>query len=1012
MSEEDPRERLRRLLASEGETRPDMPPEKPVPSPRQDRVGTSSSSTPSRKERPLIPLPALDKDNMPLPRRVNEIDTGGTRVTPAAYERIPTGRRPSTPRHPSPHWRKGFGCLLRGLIVVLFILAALGLTAAAIAIYEYYSIAATLPDVADLHQRASQFETTRILDRNGYLLYEILDPNAGRRTYVPLEKISPNLLAATIATEDRDYYTHRGFDPLALIRALWQNYTRGEIVSGASTITQQLARALLFSPEERAQRTYQRKAREIILAAEITRRYTKDEILELYLNEIYFGNLAYGVEAAAETYFDTTADKLNISQSAFLAGLPQAPSIYDIYTNRDSAIQRQQQVLVLMFQLSQERGCITVSNNPQPVCMDAVAAANAANDLKAYTFQQPDLQMRYPHWVQYVRSLLEQRFDPQTIYRSGFTIYTTLDPNLQDIAQQLVSQQVATLADRHVTDGALVAIRPSTGEILAMVGSADFYNESIAGQVNMAVSPTRQPGSSIKPINYVAAFEKGWTPATLIWDVPTEFPPSGDSNDPRPPYIPVNYDEKSHGAVTVRVALANSYNVPAVKVLQFVGIFGDTGMLAMAKRLGINSLTRDDYGLSLTLGGGDVSLLDMTSAYSVFANGGKRVPPVAILKILDYAGRVIYEHQPEAGEQVIRPEHAYLISSIISDNEARSPMFGRNSVINLPFPVAAKTGTTNDFRDNWTLGYTPDLATGVWVGNADYTPMVNTTGMTGAAPIWAQFMQIAVPQLTGNAPTPFVRPTGIVDKVICAISGTEPSQWCPNQRSEVFAADQLPLPPGQDLWRKAMLDTWTGLEASPGCPDFTEDQMVMKVNDPWARKWLKTEDGKKWLEQAGFSKKVFFAPDRECQKNDPHPSLAFSGLDEGQVVPGPSLDIYGIADATQNFKDWRLEYGTGDDPSQWTTLVEANVTPVKTPGNLYTWDLRGIPDGIVTLRLYLHSTEDGYAERRIHLNIQAPIPTLSPTLTPTPIPTVTPTETLTPTDTPLPMPSGTPTPIP
>ena len=345
---------------------------------------------------------------------------------------------------------------------------------------------------------------------------------------------------------------------------------------GASTITQQLARNLLLSPEERVQRTYTRKAREIILAAEITRRYSKDEILELYLNENYYGNLAYGIEAAAETYFGKTADQLNLAEASFLAGLPQSPSIYDIYTNPEVTLTRHQQVLVLMFQLSlrtwlhpgqQQRCSRSVLHRQMPPMLPTKS--------KPIPFRPPIIEIRYPHWVNFVREQLEEQYDPQTIYRSGFTIYTTLDPNLQDTAQHIVTEQVAALIDKNAHNGALVAIKPSTGEILAMVGSADFYNEAIDGQVNMATSPTRQPGSSIKPINYVAAFEKGWTPATLIWDVPSEFPPSGDPNDPREPYKPVNYDDRFHGPVTVRTALANSFNVPAVKTLQFVGIYDD-----------------------------------------------------------------------------------------------------------------------------------------------------------------------------------------------------------------------------------------------------------------------------------------------------------------------------------------------------------------------------------------------------------------------------------------------------
>ena len=284
--------------------------------------------------------------------------------------------------------------------------------------------------------------------------------------------------------------------------------------------------------------------------------------------------------------------------------------------------------------------------------------------MKTYSYRAPSFDAKYPHWVHYVRAQLEDLYDAQTIYRSGFVVYTTLDPNLQDRAQQLVTDQVTAMVDNNTKNGALVAIRPSTGEILAMVGSPDFNNVEISGQINMAVSPTRQPGSSIKPITYVAAFEKGWTPSTLIWDVPTQFPDGAN-----PPYEPRNYDGKFHGGMPLRLALSNSFNIPAVKALEFVGIYDDPntpekeGMLAMAERLGIRSLTRNDYGLSLTLGGGDVSLIDMTSAFSVFANSGQRMPPVSILKITNFAGDVIYEYKPQSGEQVIRAEHAYLISS-------------------------------------------------------------------------------------------------------------------------------------------------------------------------------------------------------------------------------------------------------------------------------------------------------------------------------------------------------------
>ncbi len=981
-----------------------------------------------------------------LPNRVDEVDMNGTSVTPAALQMrnqparpsaaplprtvrmavpAPVSAAPSQPRNvpvrsapvvvrKATVKRNGWGCLARILILILFLMVSGLIIGSIAALMAYYSIASTLPSVNDLRARSSQFETTRILDRNGGPLYEILDPNAGRRTYVKLSEISPALVAATIATEDKDFYTHPGFDPVAIFRAFVQNYQSDGNGGGASTITQQLARALLLSPEERVERSYNRKVREIILAAEITRTYSRDDILELYLNEIYYGNMAYGIEAASETYFKTTAAKLTMAQATFLAGLPQSPSVYDIYNNRDVTLARHFQVLELTAELSQDRNCIKVSNSPDPVCLSVPEALKAVDEIKNYNFPPPDVNMRYPHWVQFIRTQLEAQFDAQTIYRSGFVVYTTLDPDLQDKAQQIVTDQVANLAANNASDGALVAIKPSTGEILTMVGSADFNNEAIHGQVNMATTQTRQPGSSIKPFTYLAAFEKGWTPSTLIWDVPSGFPPSGKPDDTRDPYEPVNYDHKFHGPVTVRTALSNSFNIPAVKTLQFVGIYDDPatpekeGMIAMAQRLGITSLTRDDYGLALTLGGGEASLLEMTGAYAVIANNGKRIPPVAILKITDHTGKVVYEYQPPAGEQVIRPEHAYLMTSILSDTVARQPMFGTHPVINLSFPAAAKTGTTNDFRDNWTMGYTPDLAVGVWVGNADYTPMQNTTGLTGAAPIWAAFMEEAAQKLSGGHPSPFVRPPGIVDMVVCEISGTLPSKSCPQQRNEIYAADQPPLPASQDLWNDASLDTWTGLFASDDCKDFVDDKLFMNLTDLSARQWIRKDaDGIAWAKSMGFPKPVFFSPERACKASNSHATLNIVGIADGTTLKDENVDITIVATATSGFDNWQLEYAPGYNPGDddWKFLAQDD-HDVKKPTVVYTWKISKVQGNKVTLRLRMESKDGGYAERILHLKLDYNPPTATPeptdVATNTPAPTDAPRATKTPVPTDVP----------
>lgn len=1040
---EEPADKLKRLL--EGKTDAESSPESPAPqvihrhptglpertggwmseeitpdtpgdeTDEQDHAQVQSGSTPPSPGARPAPRGSDAGEAATLLERVPETDLDATQVAPAAYRPPPSDPQPSVPDR---FIQSGCGgCLLRMSILGMFIVAALLIGVLSFGLYQYAALASSLPPVEDLQDRAAQFETTRILDREGNLLYEILDPTAGRRTYVPLEEISPYMVAAILSTEDSQFYSHPGFDLAAMFRALWQNYTQGEIVSGASTITQQVARNLLLSPEEVARRTARRKTREIMLAAEITRRYSKDEILELYLNQHNFGNLAYGVEAAAETYFGTTADKLTLAQASFLAGIVQAPSVYDIFTNPDATLARHRQVLTLMVKTSQEQGCIYVSNSQSPICVTPEDAGIAAAEITNYDFQPPDIQMRFPHWVTYIRGELEELYDPQTIYRSGFTVYTTLDPELQRRAQQIVREQVEALADKNATNGALIALDPNTGEILAMVGSADFDNEAIDGQINMSVQP-RQPGSSIKPLTYTAAFEKGWTPGTLIWDVPSEFPPSGNPDDPRPPYEPVNYDGRFHGPVTVRSALANSYNIPAVKTLDFVGIYDDPGtpeeegFLSFARRVGITTLTRNDYGLSLTLGGGDVTLLELTKVYATYANAGVQVPPTGILRVEDTDGAVVYQYEIPDGEQVIRPEHAYLITHILSDNAARTPAFGPNSALRLPFPAAAKTGTTNDFRDNWTLGFTPDLAVGVWIGNADYTPMRDTSGLSGAAPIWNEFMQFAAERLSGQRNVAFARPAGIVDRVICAISGAQPSEWCPDQMTEIFAIDQPPRPPAEDLWKEAWVDTYSLLLASAECSDFVDQRLGLNVDDPWARQWLQEDSaGQDFAAEIGFEDDpLFFIPDETCTASSPRPIVEFTDPANGATLSTSPVSIFGRAAATDDFKDWVLEYGVGDRPNSWPDIAHS-ANARRDPGKLVEWDISDLPNGPVTLRLAVRSERGGKAVVELRLNILLPTPTPTPTSTPTttPTPTLTETPSASPTASDTPTPTATPT---
>jgi len=525
------------------------------------------------------------------------------------------------------------------MIILTLILLMIFLMCSCGGCMAYNYITSPLPTPNELQQRQFQFQTTTIFDRYGAPLWEINDPNFGRRTYVTLDKISPDLLHATIATEDRNFYENSGVDMTAIFRAIYYNVTEGSIVSGGSTITQQVVRNVLLSDEERNERSFSRKVKEAILAVKLANQYSKEQILEVYLNQIYYGNLAYGIESATETYFGKepfvgpplkpgvgtiaqTADELSLAEAALLAGLPQSPAYYDPYNYPDRVKKRQQVVLGLMV----KAGYITQAQ-----------ADAAGKEPVLQRLVKPPRNVAVPHFVNVVLNELEANPPAEyiSIYEAGLQIQTTLDPKLQKIAEEEVANQVNGLAAQNVTNGALVAVQPQSGQILAIVGSKDFWDDAISGQINMAVTP-RQPGSSIKPLVYLTAFEKGGSPGTVMVDEPVAYPDGMGGF-----YSPVNYDGKFHGAVTARVALANSYNIPAVKALDFVGV---KNFQASAPRFGITTLT-GEYGLALSLGAGEVPLIEMVEAYQALANQGRRIKPYAIARILDSTGRDITRHR-------------------------------------------------------------------------------------------------------------------------------------------------------------------------------------------------------------------------------------------------------------------------------------------------------------------------------------------------------------------------------
>jgi len=649
----------------------------------------------------------------------------------------------------------------------------------------YLWLCAGLPAPDDLSAYTSA-PSSKIYDRYGQLLFEMPPPYTGSHTPVTLDDIPPYLIHATIATEDATFYSNPGMDLQGILRAVWINVQGGEVLAGGSTITQQLVRTVMFSADERVERTLYRKLRELILAIRITRRYTKDEILMLYLNETYYGNMAYGVEAAAQAYFAKAARDLDLAECALLAGLPQLPALYNPLEDLDAAKTRQAVVLDLMV----KQGYVT----PQ----DAALAKAEPLDFAAAPFP-----IRAPHFVMYVRGLLERELGLARVQAGGLNVYTTLDLDLTDTARDMIRHHLELLAvchydpvcppgGRNARNTALVALDPQTGEVVALVGSPDYFSARIAGAVN-GTTALRQPGSSIKPLTYAAAFERAaqgqgdFTPATMLLDVRTSFVTREGT-----PYVPLNYDLVFRGPVRAREALASSYNLVAVKVLDAIGV---EALTEIARRLGITTFDDPDrIGLAVGLGGGEVRLLELTAAYAAFANGGYAVQPRVIRRVVDTDGVVLWDIPDGMGERalasrVLDARVAYLITDILSDDLARVPTFGEGSVLNLSRPAAVKTGTTTDFRDNWTVGYTPELVVGVWVGNADNETMKEVTGITGAAPIWHDVMEAA---LKGQPVQAFARPAGLVDVEVCALSGELPGPDCPHRIVETFIAGTEP----------------------------------------------------------------------------------------------------------------------------------------------------------------------------------------------------------------------------
>ncbi len=677
--------------------------------------------------------------------------------------------------------------------------------------------ATQVPSPEDLVNREI-VSSTKIYDRDNQLLYDIYQNQ--NRTPIKLVEIPEQVKQATISIEDKDFYQHGGFSIPGIARSIFDIVVYRKIEGGGSTLTQQLVKNALLSGE----RTLPRKIKEFILAIQVERVYSKDQILEMYLNEIPYGGTAYGIEAAANLYFGKRAKDLSLAQAALLAGLPQQPSVYSPYgTHPELAKTRQKEVLRRMVE-------------DRYITSDQAKAAEVEN--MEYRTAQNEVGFKAPHFVLYIKQKLIEQFGDRLVEQGGLKVITTLDYKLQEQAEKIVKDEVEKLKSAQVGNGAAIVLDPKTGQILAMVGSKNYFAEDYDGNVNVTLS-LRQPGSATKPINYAKAMEKGYTANFTLMDVRTVFP-GGD----RPAYIPVNYDGQYRGPVQVRYALGSSFNIPAVKMLAITGV---KDVMDLGFRMGLTSWEPTEenvnsVGLSLTLGGREVRLLDLTSAFGVFANKGHRVEPNGILKVSDARGKTLYEYKDSDGTKVLDEGIAFVISDILADNGARTAAFGSNSVLNIPGKtVAVKTGTTDQKRDNWAIGYTPSRVVGVWVGNNDNSPMspVIASGVTGASPIWNKIMIAA---LSGKSNEPFEKPGNVNQTDVDGLISGRTRGGSPTRR-EYFVSGTEPKNESTSYQKLKVCKQNPHRLSGDGEDGDDKDVIVLKEDDPTgANSWQKGID--------------------------------------------------------------------------------------------------------------------------------------------------------------------------
>jgi membrane peptidoglycan carboxypeptidase len=866
--------------------------------------------------------------------------------------------------------------------------------------------------IASLANYQPDFQTARILDANGDLIVERTGEEGDRIPVSLIEgEVSPYFIHAVVSSEDPTFYENPGFDLLSVIRAFLQNLGAGEVVSGASTITQQIARNLVLDDTTVSA---DRKLTEVFVALEIANSYSKNEILDIYINESYFGNLAYGVEAASQFYFEKSASELNMAESALLVGVLPAPAVTDPVSNRDQAFRN----MIVIVDRMIEAGCLNFQHGQwadpgEFFCINenTLVDSGGGSETRLFTirsdgsfggplsiqiaqveasdYQPRTSETRYPHFVAFVEGQIDAIFGPGALNERGFTVQTTLIPRLQDTAERSLIEGVSQFSINGVQTGGVIVIDPNTGAIRALVGSPDFNDETINGQVD-TTRTYQQPGSAIKPILYTAAISgaspNGYlTPASILWDVPSRYDVGGQI------YEPLNFDRQYRGPVSVRTALQQSLNIPAVKAYQFVG---QNTFVEVAGRLGIDFLDEAVFGLPTALGANEVTLIDLTHAYATIANDGRFVPLFAIESIQDSGGAAV--SLPERGEprQVITPQTAYVMQNILSDDSARAPQFGANSLLSgasfgLPNQgyVAAKTGTTDDENDLWTVGFTNNYAVGVWMGTVlDSTSTTgDLTGSRVAAPVWHAVMTEAI---GGRDPGTFDVPTGVVQDTVCRLTGTLAPQGsnCPNRVTEIYIQSQPPPGPDEGYVQTIGIDSWTGLRANQWCPENVVQQTFADIDDPFAVSWLNTS-GQGILQTLGLPSNLQSPPEQECQQGQPLPTIRLNNPSEGSVVEG-ELVITGQVSA-QDLQRWQLLIAPVNS-EQFSAITDAATNQVPTAGTtLTTYDTRQLADGSYTLRLAAYSQSGGFVFDDVVVNIDNPDPTPTPFPTQTPLPTST-----------------------